>query len=86
MAKAYTQVQGFDYHDTFAPTVRLMTICSVLALAASEGWLLYQMDVESAFLNGDLKEEVYVEQPLGFVLPSSKGKVYKLKKVVYGLK
>ena len=86
MAKGYAQVQGFDYQDTFAPTARLTTICSVLALVALEGWLVYQMDVKSTFLNIDLKEEVYAEQPPGFVLPSSERKVCQLKKVLYELK
>ena len=86
MAKGFAQVHGFDYHDTFAPIPRLTTICSVLVLAAQESWPMFQMDVKSTFLNGDLKEEIYVVQPLGFVILGSEGKVCKLKKALYGLK
>lgn len=86
VAKGFAQVKGYDYSKTFTPIARLITICSVLALAAQESWLVYQLDVKSAFLNGDLKEEVYVKQPLGFVLPGLEGKVCKLKKILYGLK
>ena len=57
----------------------------VIALAASRGWPIYQMDVKSAFLNGHLKEEVYVTQPPGFEMPNSENKVCKLKKALYGL-
>ena len=86
MAKGFAQVHGFDYQDTLTPTARLTTIRSVLALAAQESWLVFHMDVKSTFLNGDLKEEVYVEQPQGFVIPGLEGKVCKLKKALYGLK
>ena len=61
MVKGFTQVHGFDYQDTFAPIARLTIICSVLALATQESWPVFQMDVKSAFLNGDLKEEVHME-------------------------
>ena len=90
MAKGYAHVQGFDYEDTFAPTTWLTTIRSVLALTASEGWPMYlkeEVYVEQPLgFQGDLKEEVYVEQPRGFVLLGSKDKVCKLKKALYGLK
>ncbi|KAH9299782.1 hypothetical protein KI387_031464, partial [Taxus chinensis] len=59
--------EGIDYEETFAPTVKMKTIRVVCALAAQKGWRLQQMDVKSAFLNGDLKEEVYMTQPEGFV-------------------
>ena len=65
---------------------RMTTIRLVLAFAAEEGWPVYQMDVKSAFLNGNLKEEVYVEQPPGFVIPGSESKVWRLRKALYGLK
>ena len=86
VGKGFAQVHGFDYQDTLAPTARLTTIRSVLSLAAQESWPVFQMDVKSPFLNGDLKEEVYVEQPPGFLIPGSEGKVCKLKKVLYELK
>ena len=86
VVKGFAQVHGFDYQDTFAPTTRLTTIRSVLALATHESWPVFQMDVKSAFLNGDLKEELYMEQPPRFVIPSLEGTVCKLKKAHYGLK
>jgi len=75
VAKGFAQVEGFDFEETFAPTTRMTTIRMVLAMAAEKGWPVYQMDVKSAFLNGNLEEEVYVEQPSGFVIPGSKRKV-----------
>ncbi|KAH9292782.1 hypothetical protein KI387_042035, partial [Taxus chinensis] len=67
VAKGYAQQEGIDYDETFAPTAKIKTIRVVCALAAQNGWKLQQMDVKSAFLNGDLKEEVYMAQPEGFV-------------------
>ena len=64
----------------------MMNIRLVLVLAIEEGWPVYQMNVKSAFLNGNLEEEVYVEQPLGFVIPGSESKVCRLRKALYGLK
>ena len=86
MAKGYSQQPGIDYGETFAPVARLDTIRAIIAFAASKGWKLYQLDVKSAFLNGELKEEVYVDQPQGFILKGKEEKVYKLKKALYGLK
>ena len=79
-------VEGLDFQDSFAPTARMTTIRTVIAVAAHKKWPIYQMDVKSAFLNGDLKEEVYVSQPPGFEVPHSTNKVCKLKKSLYGLK
>jgi hypothetical protein len=64
MAKGYAQVAGLDFEETFAPVARLESICILLACAAHHSFRLFQMDVKSAFLNGPIKEEVYVEQPL----------------------
>lgn len=86
VAKGYAQQPGIDYNETFAPVARLDTIRSVISLAAQKGWSLHQLDVKSAFLNGVLKEEVYVDQPEGFVIKGEEIKVYKLKKALYGLK
>ncbi|KAM2091058.1 hypothetical protein ACFX1T_029593 [Malus domestica] len=86
VAKGYSQKPGIDYNETFAPVARLDTIRTLIALAAQKKWNLYQLDVKSAFLNGVLKEEVYVEQPQGFVKESEETKVYKLNKALYGLK
>ncbi|BBN68281.1 BURP domain-containing protein [Prunus dulcis] len=86
VVKGYAQKPGIDFNETFAPVARLDTIRTLIALAAQKGWKLYQLDVKSAFLNGMLKEEVYVDQPDGFVATNYEDKVYKLKKALYGLK
>ncbi|BBH05150.1 transposable element gene [Prunus dulcis] len=86
VAKGYAQKPGVDYNETFAPVARLDTIRTLVALAAQKNWKLYQLDVKSAFLNGVLEEEVYVDQPDGFVVKGSEDKVYKLHKALYGLK
>ncbi|KAK8944151.1 hypothetical protein KSP39_PZI008078 [Platanthera zijinensis] len=86
VAKGYRQEEGIDFDQTFAPVARLEAIRIFLAYAAYQDFKVYQMDVKSAFLNGDLKEEVYVEQPSGFVDPLKPDSVYKLRKALYGLK
>ncbi|KAG7553691.1 GAG-pre-integrase domain [Arabidopsis suecica] len=86
VAKGYAQQQGVDYDEVFAPVARWDTIRMILALAAQEDWLVYQLDVKSAFLHGELSENVYVEQPLGYVKEGEEHKVYKLIKALYGLK
>jgi len=86
VAKGYAQKSEIDYNETFAPVARLDTIRTLIALAAQKGWKLFQLDVKSAFLNGVLKKEVYVEQPEGFEIKNAGHKVYKLKKALYGLK
>ena len=80
------QKPGLDYNETFAPVARLDTIRTLIALAAQRSWKLFQLDVKSAFLNGILQEEVYVDQPEGFVIKGKEDKVYKLYKALYGLK
>ena len=86
VAKGYAQKEGVDYDDTFAPTARYSSIRIVLALSSHYAWSIYQLDVKSAFLNGDLEEEVYVEQPQGFYVKGHEADVYLLKKALYGLK
>lgn len=86
VVKGFAQVEGFDFQETFAPTAKMTTIRLVLALAAHEQWPVYQMDVKSAFLNGNLEEEVYIEQPPGFVVLGKEDKVCRLHKALYGLK
>ncbi|KAI5333988.1 hypothetical protein L3X38_024121 [Prunus dulcis] len=86
VAKGYSQKPGIDYNETFAPVARLDTIRTLIALAAQKGWKLFQLNVKSAFLNGVLDEEVYVEQPEGFELENAGHKVHKLRKALYGLK
>ena len=78
--------EGIDYDDIFAPVAQYTTIRSIIALAATQGWSLHQMDVKTAFLHGAIKEEVYVEQPLGFEVQDRDTHVCKLKKALYGLK
>ncbi|XP_066164242.1 cytochrome P450 714B2 isoform X1 [Oryza sativa Japonica Group] len=86
VAKGYTQKEGEDFFDTYSPVARLTTIRVLLALAASHGLLVHQIDVKTAFLNGELEEEIYMDQPDGYVLEGQKGMVCKLLKSLYGLK
>jgi hypothetical protein len=86
VAKGYSQVEGLDFGETYAPVARLESICILLAYATYHGFKLYQMDVKSAFLNGPIKEEVYVEQPPSFEDSEYPNYVYKLSKELYGLK
>jgi hypothetical protein len=86
VAKGYSQVEGLDFGETYAPVARLESIRILLAYATYHGFKLYQMDVKSVFLNGSIKEEVYVEQPPGFKDSEYPNHVYKLSKALYGLK
>jgi hypothetical protein len=86
VAKGYAQVAGLDFEETFAPVARLESIQILLAYAAHHFFRLFQMDVKSAFLNGPIKEEVYVEQPPGFEDDRYPDHVYKFSKALYGLK
>lgn len=86
VVKGYKQQYGRDYEETFAPVARMETVRAVLSIAAQNKWKVYQMDVKSAFLNGVLMEEVYIEQPLGYEKKGEEHKVCKLKKALYGLK
>ena len=86
VAQGYTQVEGIDFDETFAPVASLEAIRILLAYANHHNIILYQMDVKSAFLNGKLEEEVYVAQPPGFEDPKNPDKVFRLKKALYGLK
>ena len=86
VVQGFQQKHGIDYEETFAPTARMTSFRLLVALAAHHGWPLHQMDVKSAFLNGYLEEEVYVEQPLGFPSANRSNKVFHLRKALYGLK
>ena len=86
VAKGYCQEEGIDFDETFAPVARLKAIRIFLAYAAYKNFKVFQMDVKSAFLNGKLEEEVYVEQPPGFEVKDHQDNVYKLDKALYGLK
>ncbi|KAD2804053.1 hypothetical protein E3N88_37430 [Mikania micrantha] len=84
--KGFRQKEGVDYFDTYSPVTRITSIRLVLAIAALRNLEVHQMDVKTAFLNGDLEEEIYMEQPEGFSTPGQEGKVCKLVKSLYGLK
>nr|GFA09847.1 retrotransposon protein, putative, unclassified [Tanacetum cinerariifolium] len=86
VARGYRQEEGIDFEDSFAPVTRLEAIRIFLAYAAHKKMVVYQMDVKTMFLNGNLREEVYVSQLDGFVDPDNPNHVYKLKKALYGLK
>ncbi|GJZ01509.1 retrovirus-related pol polyprotein from transposon TNT 1-94, partial [Tanacetum coccineum] len=86
VAHSYCQEEGIDFEESFAPVARLEAIRIFLAFATHMNMAVYQMDVKTAFLNGNLREEVYVSQPDGFVDPDNPNHVYKLKKALYGLK
>nr|GEY34660.1 retrovirus-related Pol polyprotein from transposon TNT 1-94 [Tanacetum cinerariifolium] len=86
VAKGYRQEEGIDFEESFAHVARLEAIRMLIAYAAHKNITIFQMDVKMAFLNGPLKEEVYVSQPEGFIVPEFPNHVYKLKKALYGLK
>ncbi|GJQ93909.1 retrovirus-related pol polyprotein from transposon TNT 1-94 [Tanacetum coccineum] len=86
VAKGYRQEEGIDFEESFAPVACIEAIRIFIANAANKNMTIYQMDVKTTFLNGELKEEVYVSQPEGFVDPDHPTHVYRLKKALYGLK
>ncbi|GKE53913.1 retrovirus-related pol polyprotein from transposon TNT 1-94 [Tanacetum coccineum] len=86
VTQGYNQQEGIDYDETFAPVAKLEAIKIFLSFATYMNFIVYQMDVKSAFLNGKLKEEVYVEQPPGFESSEFPNHVCKLDKALYGLK
>lgn len=86
VVKGYRQRFGIDYREVFAPVARLETIRLIIALSAQYGWSIHQMDVKSAFLNGPLKEKVYIDQLDGYVKEGEEYKVFRLNKALYGLK
>ena len=86
VAKAYAQKYGIDYEETFSPVVRFSSIRSLLAFAVQNDMMVHQMDVVSAFLHGKLSEEIYMEQPDGYVIAGKVNLMCRLRKSLYGLK
>ena len=86
VAQGYNQEEGIDYDETFAPVARLESIRMLLSFASFKIFKLFQMDVKSAFLNDFIEEEVYVEQPPGFVNHQFSNHVFRIQKALYGLK
>ena len=86
VVKGFQQKQGVDYNEIFSPVVKMTTIRLVLGIVASEDLHLEQMDVKTAFLHGDLDEDIYMMQPEGFPIVGKENLVCKLKKSLYGLK
>ena len=86
VAKGFRQIQGVDYDETFSPVAMLKSVRIMLAIAAFFDYEIWQMDVKTAFLNGDIEEELYMMQPKGFVDPKDADKVCKLQRSIYGLK
>jgi transposase InsO family protein len=86
VVKGYKQKEGVDYFDTYSPVTRITSIRMLIAIAALYNLEIHQMDVKTAFLNGELDEEIYMEQPEGFIVPGKEKKVCRLVKSLYGLK
>ena len=86
VCKGYAQEEGMDYGESFSLVARMEGVRTLLAYATYKGFNVYQMNVKYTFLNGILEEEVYIEQPEGFVDENNKDKVCKLHKALYGLK
>ena len=86
VAKGYSQQYKINYEETFSPVVRFSSIRTLLAFAVEKEMIIHQMDVKTAFLNGELEEEIYMEQPEGYQVPGKEDKVCRLKKSLYGLK
>ena len=85
MAKGFTQLEGMDFHDTFAPVAKLASIWFILAVATAQNWKLVQLDVNNAFLHGELDEVIYMDIPPGMI-NSKPGQVCLLHKSIYGLR
>jgi transposase InsO family protein len=86
VAKGFTQRQGIDFKETFSPTIKFDSIRTILAVAAAEDMNITQFDVKTAYLHGDIEEELYMAQPLGFEDPQHVGEVCRLRKALYGLR
>ncbi len=86
VTKGYAQTYGINYEETYSPVAKMTIVRVIIAMAAAKGWSLHQLDVKNVFLHGDLQEEVYMEQPLGYVDQTHPNLVCRLKKALYDLK
>jgi hypothetical protein len=86
VAKGYAKTYGIDYEETYSLVAKMTTIRAIIAMAIAKGWSLHQMDVKNDFFHGDLQEEMYMEQPLGYEDQTHPNLVCRLKKALYGLK
>jgi histone deacetylase 1/2 len=86
VAKGYKQRYGVNYEDTFSPIVKMAIVRIILSIAVSRGWSLRQLDIQNAFLLGDLEEEVYMNEPPGYEDKNLPGYIFKLDKALYDLK
>jgi hypothetical protein len=86
MVRGFSQKEGVYSKETFGPVARYTSIGTIISLASVMGWRLHQMDVKTMFVNGVIEEEVYIEQPQGFVIHGKESHVWRLKKALYGLK
>jgi len=86
VTKGYAQTYGIDYEETYNPIAKMTTVRVIIVMVATKGWSLHQMDVKNAFHHGDLHEEMYMEQPPGYVDQTHPNLVCRLKKVLYDLK
>jgi hypothetical protein len=86
VVKGYAQTYGIDYEETYSLGAKMTIVRAIIAMVATKGWSLHLMDVKNAFLHGDLQEEVYMEQPLGYVDQTHPNLVCRLKKTLYNLK
>jgi hypothetical protein len=86
VAKGYAQTYGIDYEETYSPVAKMIIVREIIAMGATKGWSLHQRDVKTVSFHGDLREEVYMEQPLSYVDQTRPNLVYRLKKALYGLK
>jgi hypothetical protein len=86
VAKGYAQIYGIDYEETYSPVAKMTIVRAIIAMATAKGWSLHQMDVNNVFLHGNLQEEMYMEQPPGYVDQTHPNLVCRLKKTLYGLK
>ena len=86
VVKGFRQKEGLDYFDTYSPVTKITSIRLLIALAVVYDLQIHQMDVKTAFLNREMEEEIYMEQPEGFIVPGQENKVCRLVKSLYGLK